>query len=248
MWTTEACSRRYYGTICNNSYSNAGFPLLCLGERLERTARWVRSRRGGINLISRLSADERERGVISASTGNPGQSLAYAARRGRASPQAILWQMLPEFILLLKDEIRSILGIRRLGHGKGRVGREGAGLNGKALCLGDQHHLDLSVTAAALDIVHNIHARTACTGGPRSVLQADGSQIPLLFVPPLNEHLEVRDRGFFSPGCRRHVVSLIQFPSLDVFHKLSGREISLCSQTRTFLRGIDDNDDKDDQE
>src|SRR5437588_3280504 len=36
--------------------------------------------RGGINLISQLSSEERERGVISASTGNHGQSVAYAAR------------------------------------------------------------------------------------------------------------------------------------------------------------------------
>jgi threonine dehydratase len=36
--------------------------------------------RGGVNLISQLSADERRRGVIAASTGNHGQSIAYAAR------------------------------------------------------------------------------------------------------------------------------------------------------------------------
>jgi threonine dehydratase len=36
--------------------------------------------RGGVNLVSRLSDDERARGVISASTGNHGQSVAYAAR------------------------------------------------------------------------------------------------------------------------------------------------------------------------
>lgn len=36
--------------------------------------------RGGINLVSRLTEDERGRGVISASTGNHGQSVAYAAR------------------------------------------------------------------------------------------------------------------------------------------------------------------------
>lgn len=36
--------------------------------------------RGGINLMSRLSPDERRRGVITASTGNHGQSIAYAAR------------------------------------------------------------------------------------------------------------------------------------------------------------------------
>lgn len=36
--------------------------------------------RGGINLVSRLTAAEREQGVITASTGNHGQSIAYAAR------------------------------------------------------------------------------------------------------------------------------------------------------------------------
>jgi threonine dehydratase len=36
--------------------------------------------RGGINLIAQLSAEERERGVIAASTGNHGQSVAYASQ------------------------------------------------------------------------------------------------------------------------------------------------------------------------
>ncbi len=36
--------------------------------------------RGGLYLMSRLSDDERARGVVTASTGNHGQSIAYAAR------------------------------------------------------------------------------------------------------------------------------------------------------------------------
>jgi len=36
--------------------------------------------RGGINLISQLSSEERKQGVITASTGNHGQSISYAAR------------------------------------------------------------------------------------------------------------------------------------------------------------------------
>jgi threonine dehydratase len=36
--------------------------------------------RGGVNLISQMGADERRQGVIAASTGNHGQSIAYAAR------------------------------------------------------------------------------------------------------------------------------------------------------------------------
>ncbi len=36
--------------------------------------------RGGVNLVSQLSDEERERGLITASTGNHGQSIAFAAR------------------------------------------------------------------------------------------------------------------------------------------------------------------------
>jgi threonine dehydratase len=37
--------------------------------------------RGGVNLVARLSSEERESGLIAASTGNHGQSIAFAARR-----------------------------------------------------------------------------------------------------------------------------------------------------------------------
>jgi len=37
--------------------------------------------RGGLNLVARLSSDERARGVITATTGNHGQSIAFACRR-----------------------------------------------------------------------------------------------------------------------------------------------------------------------
>jgi threonine dehydratase len=36
--------------------------------------------RGGINLVSQLDEDERSRGLVTASTGNHGQSIAYASR------------------------------------------------------------------------------------------------------------------------------------------------------------------------
>ena len=37
--------------------------------------------RGGLNLVARLSSADRARGVISATTGNHGQSIAFAAAR-----------------------------------------------------------------------------------------------------------------------------------------------------------------------
>jgi threonine dehydratase len=36
--------------------------------------------RGGVNLVSQLAPDERERGVVASSTGNHGQSIAFGAR------------------------------------------------------------------------------------------------------------------------------------------------------------------------
>ena len=36
--------------------------------------------RGGLNLVAQLTSDERRRGVVSASTGNHGQSIAFACR------------------------------------------------------------------------------------------------------------------------------------------------------------------------
>jgi threonine dehydratase len=41
--------------------------------------------RGGLNLIASLSDDERRRGVITASTGNHGQSIAFASQRAGVS-------------------------------------------------------------------------------------------------------------------------------------------------------------------
>jgi threonine dehydratase len=41
--------------------------------------------RGGLNLIASLSKDERTRGVITASTGNHGQSIAFASQRAGVS-------------------------------------------------------------------------------------------------------------------------------------------------------------------
>lgn len=59
-------------------------------DRLVGTETWVKHEnhqptgafkvRGGVNLVAQLSDDERERGLVTASTGNHGQSIAYAAQ------------------------------------------------------------------------------------------------------------------------------------------------------------------------
>lgn len=69
--------------------------------------------RGGVNLMSRLSDEERKRGVIAASTGNHGQSVAYAARL--FGVRAII--CVPEAANPVKVESMRMLGAEVLLHG-----------------------------------------------------------------------------------------------------------------------------------
>lgn len=70
--------------------------------------------RGGVNLISQLSAAEKRRGVIAASTGNHGQSIAYAARL--FGVRAII--CVPERANPVKIESMQDLGAEIVVHGR----------------------------------------------------------------------------------------------------------------------------------
>lgn len=70
--------------------------------------------RGGVNLISRLNETERERGVIAASTGNHGQSVAYAARQ--FGVRAII--CVPDGANPVKVESMRLLGAEVIHHGR----------------------------------------------------------------------------------------------------------------------------------
>jgi threonine dehydratase len=70
--------------------------------------------RGGLNLISQLGPDDRRRGVITASTGNHGQSVAYAA--AVFGVPAIV--CVPEHANPVKVESMRALGAEVIGHGR----------------------------------------------------------------------------------------------------------------------------------
>jgi len=70
--------------------------------------------RGGVNLVSQLTPETRARGVIAASTGNHGQSIAYAARLFGA--RAII--CVPEGANPVKTEAMRDLGAELLVHGR----------------------------------------------------------------------------------------------------------------------------------
>jgi threonine dehydratase len=93
-------------------------------SREARTEVWVKHEnhlpvgafkvRGGVNLLSQLSAQTRARGVIAASTGNHGQSIAYAARLFGA--RAII--CVPEGANPVKTDAMRDLGAELLVHGR----------------------------------------------------------------------------------------------------------------------------------
>jgi threonine dehydratase len=70
--------------------------------------------RGGVNLVSQLTADERQRGVIAASTGNHGQSVAYAA--DLFGVRAVI--CMPERANPVKVESMQALGAEVTFHGR----------------------------------------------------------------------------------------------------------------------------------
>ena len=93
-------------------------------DRLVGTQVWVKHEnhqpvgafkvRGGVNLVSQLSDEERTRGIIAASTGNHGQSIAFAARLFRV--RAII--CVPEQANPVKVESMRELGAELVFHGK----------------------------------------------------------------------------------------------------------------------------------
>ena len=71
--------------------------------------------RGGVNLVSQLGEDERRRGLIAASTGNHGQSVAYAARLFGVTARVCV----PEGANPVKLAAMRALGAELIEHGDG---------------------------------------------------------------------------------------------------------------------------------
>jgi threonine dehydratase len=113
--------------------------------------------RGGVNLVSQLSEDERRRGVVTASTGNHGQSIAFAA--GRFGVRAIV--CVPEGANPVKLASMKRLGAELVVHGRdfdeAREHCEGlAREHGyRYIHSGNEPHLIAGVGTATLEILEN---------------------------------------------------------------------------------------------
>ncbi|KPK02169.1 MAG: threonine ammonia-lyase [Anaerolineae bacterium SG8_19] len=114
--------------------------------------------RGGINLISQLTEEEKERGVVTASTGNHGQSIAYAARLFDVRATIVV----PERSNPVKMEAIESQGAEILVHGQdfddARTYCEGlAGEDGRRyISSGDEPLLIAGVGTHALEILETL--------------------------------------------------------------------------------------------
>jgi threonine dehydratase len=111
--------------------------------------------RGGVNLVAQLPPDERERGLVTASTGNHGQSIAYAARLFGVKATVCV----PEEANAVKvDAIRS-LGADIVVHGRdfddarGHCERLAAERGYRYVHSGNEPHLIAGVATITLEIL-----------------------------------------------------------------------------------------------
>jgi len=113
--------------------------------------------RGGVNLVAQLSGDERSRGVISASTGNHGQSIAYASRL--FGVRAII--CVPEGVNPVKLASMEALGAEIVTHGRDfdeareHCARLAAEHGYRYVHSGDEPHLIAGVATATLELLED---------------------------------------------------------------------------------------------
>ncbi|MEZ4832715.1 MAG: threonine/serine dehydratase [Caldilineaceae bacterium] len=114
--------------------------------------------RGGINFMAHLPEDQRRRGVATASTGNHGQSVAYAAQIFGAKAVIVV----PENANPVKLEAMRSLGadVRLLGEDFEAAKRHGARLAEEEglrwLSSGDEPHLISGVATHTLEILEDL--------------------------------------------------------------------------------------------
>lgn len=111
--------------------------------------------RGGVNLICNLSPEEKQRGVMTASTGNHGQSVAYASRL--FGVRATI--MVPEGANPVKVETIRALGAEIVFHGRDfdearvHAGEQASKTGSRFVSSGDEPWLISGVGTYALEIL-----------------------------------------------------------------------------------------------
>jgi threonine dehydratase len=122
--------------------SQVGVPVSLKCEQLQPIGAF--KIRGAYNAISRLPAESRARGVITYSSGNHGQAVAYAARR-LGIPAVVV---MPERAPAIKVE-----GVKRLGGEVVIAGNSSAVRYERALALAEERGLAMVPPYESLDVI-----------------------------------------------------------------------------------------------
>jgi threonine dehydratase len=197
--------------------------------------------RGGINLISRLDPDARGRGVFAASTGNHGQSVAYAARL--LDVPATIYVPLGANPV----EVASIasLGARVVEHGvdfdaaRERCADDARGQGGRYIHHGDEPLLLAGVATETLEILEDqpaIDAIIVPLGGGSG---AAGACIVAQAISPQTKVIAVQSEA--APAAHRswRARELVEDEMATFAEGLATRTACLLPQ-RILWRHLDD--------
>jgi threonine dehydratase len=137
-------------------------------DRLLHASAWVKHEnhqpvgafkvRGGVNLVAQLSEDERSRGVIAASTGNHGQSIAYAARLFGVTARICAPEGVNPVKLAAMQSLGAdvIVGGKDFDEARERCERLAAEHGYRYVHSGNEPHLIAGVGTEALEIVEEL--------------------------------------------------------------------------------------------
>jgi len=153
--------------------------------------------RGGLNLVSRLTAGERQQGLITASTGNHGQSLAYAGR---------LFDVPVKVVVPEKANPDKVAAMRRWGATVLFHGEDGDAAVGHAEALSSQEglryvhpanepHLIAGVGTVALEILEELPEVDAILVPVGGGSQACGVSLVVKALRPKTEVIGVQSEG-----------------------------------------------------
>ena len=151
--------------------------------------------RGGVNLVGRLSASERQAGVVSASTGNHGQSIAYAGRL--FDVPVVIYAPTQNQNVLKLDAMRALGADVRL-HGRDfdeartEVERVAAAEGMRYIHSANEAHLISGVGTIGLEVLDSladvdviitpIGAGSCACGTALAVKRGDGSSVQVIGV------------------------------------------------------------------
>ena len=216
--------------------------------------------RGGVNLVAQLTEDERRRGLIAASTGNHGQSVAFAAKR--FGVRAII--CVPEGANPLKVSAMDALDAEIVMHGRDfHDAREHcealAEEHGyRYVHSGDEPHLIAGVATETLEILEEqpetdvvivpigggSGAAGACiatqgVGGSTTVIGVQSDAAPAAYRAWKNRNLEADEMRTVAEGLATRVPfelpQRIMWDLLEEFELVSEDEIRQA--TRLMIEG-----------